>query len=317
MAAREDDFSQKTKDLLARRVAHHCSRPSCKAPTSGPSESGDSAVNIGKAAHITAARPGGPRFDATLSGAQRRSFDNGIWLCTKCADLVDKNCGADYPAPLLKHWKQCAEEAARRGMNAPHKFTSGEANAHVIGTVIRYKSPSLCFEIRRRAVPAGMKWYEPISLQPLNPDPERTEADLRHGIILDATFGTSDRACAFELALQNTGTAVEPFAAINMRIAGANIWKQDPQSADRMHLIGRPDVRSSVAGFSVSNLAPREHFSLKVLSHEPGPFDAETFSSVFSAPTVPLIFDAEFGEPKLVPEPNWDPKFLRCQYPFE
>jgi hypothetical protein len=36
MPANRDDFSQKTKTLLAKRVSYICSSPQCNKPTSGP-----------------------------------------------------------------------------------------------------------------------------------------------------------------------------------------------------------------------------------------------------------------------------------------
>jgi ribosomal protein L37AE/L43A len=45
--------------------------------------------NIGVAAHISGAAPGGPRYDASMSSEARKSINNGIWLCANCARLVD------------------------------------------------------------------------------------------------------------------------------------------------------------------------------------------------------------------------------------
>jgi len=86
-----DNFSAKTKIALAQRSGYLCSRPDCQRITIGPSdESTDKAVNAGIAAHITAAAPGGPRFDGSMSDEERCSINNGIWLCAYCANIVDK-----------------------------------------------------------------------------------------------------------------------------------------------------------------------------------------------------------------------------------
>jgi hypothetical protein len=76
-----DDFSLDIKDLLAKRVGMRCSNPNCRRVTSGPQEDPRKSINIGVAAHITAAAPKGPRFDKNLTAEERRSPDNGIWLC--------------------------------------------------------------------------------------------------------------------------------------------------------------------------------------------------------------------------------------------
>jgi hypothetical protein len=57
-------------------------------PTSGPD--GDGGVtNIGVAAHISAASPGGARYDEALTSEVRSDITNGIWLCQTHAKLID------------------------------------------------------------------------------------------------------------------------------------------------------------------------------------------------------------------------------------
>jgi hypothetical protein len=81
-----DDFSEQVRKALALRVGSHCSNPDCRVLTSGPQEDPAKAVNLGVGAHITAASPGGPRFDAELIPEERCSPTNGIWLCTTVVD---------------------------------------------------------------------------------------------------------------------------------------------------------------------------------------------------------------------------------------
>ncbi len=107
-----DDFLKATIEVLAKRVGNRCSNPDCRCPTSGPHTSPGKAVIVGVAAHITAASPGGPRFDGSLSRKQRRGITNGIWLCETCAKLVDSDC-ARFPVEILREWKERAEEARR------------------------------------------------------------------------------------------------------------------------------------------------------------------------------------------------------------
>ena len=108
-----DDFPLKTKELLAKRVANRCSNPGCRQLTSGPHEDQAKVVNIGVAAHITAASADGPRFDPSLMPDKRRSVENGIWLCQSCAKLVD-NDPIHYGADVLRQWKVLAEKSAAR-----------------------------------------------------------------------------------------------------------------------------------------------------------------------------------------------------------
>lgn len=103
-----DNFSDPVKRALANRVAGKCSNPDCGAVTVGPQGDPAKFTNIGVAAHITAAAPGGPRYDATLSLEERYSPENGIWLCQNCAKLVD-NDPARFSVATLKKWKSLAE----------------------------------------------------------------------------------------------------------------------------------------------------------------------------------------------------------------
>lgn len=54
-----DDFSTKTIELLAKRVGYLCSNPLHRAPTIGPGHHDEKTMNVGVAAHITAASSSG------------------------------------------------------------------------------------------------------------------------------------------------------------------------------------------------------------------------------------------------------------------
>ncbi|MBW5398385.1 hypothetical protein E6A48_11700, partial [Brachyspira pilosicoli] len=112
-----DDFDQKTKDILAKRVAHRCSNPDCQRITSGPNLDKCKATSIGIAAHICAAAPGGPRYDPNMSNDERRSIDNGIWLCSTCARIIDSD-PIRYTKELLYNWKYEAESLALQHINS-------------------------------------------------------------------------------------------------------------------------------------------------------------------------------------------------------
>lgn len=107
-----DDFSEPVKRALASRVGNVCSNPECRALTSGPQEDPAKVLNIGVAAHITAASAGGPRYDPDLLPEERRGPSNGVWLCQNCAKLVD-NDPARFTVELLRGWKTSAEAEAR------------------------------------------------------------------------------------------------------------------------------------------------------------------------------------------------------------
>ncbi|WP_127903381.1 hypothetical protein [Solirhodobacter olei] len=106
-----DDFTAPTKRRLAGRAGHRCSNPDCRASTIGPQPGGSGVINLGAAAHITAAAPGGPRYDDSLSPEQRRDDANGIWLCANHAKAVDSD-PKQFTTKLLKSWKSSAEKRA-------------------------------------------------------------------------------------------------------------------------------------------------------------------------------------------------------------
>ena len=112
-----DDFLKPVLDTLAKRVGYRCSNPGCRKPTSGPHTDGAKAVNVGVGSHITAASPGGPRYDPSLTPDQRRSVENGIWLCQNCGKLVD-NDEARYTPAGLREWRRVAETEALAGVES-------------------------------------------------------------------------------------------------------------------------------------------------------------------------------------------------------
>lgn len=117
MARTRDDFPMSTKRRLAERVGMRCSNPNCRCLTSGPTQVGNGSVNIGVAAHITAASKGGPRFDPGLNSEGRKGIENAIWLCQNCAALIDRDIKR-YDADLLRAWRENSEEAARLDVGA-------------------------------------------------------------------------------------------------------------------------------------------------------------------------------------------------------
>jgi len=125
-----DDFPQGTKRALAQRVGYLCSNPSCRAQTIGPQADPSKSVNVGVAAHITAASPGGPRFNHEFGDAQRKNATNGIWLCQNCAKLIDSDL-SHYTSGKLLEWKEGAEREAksRIGRNNSKSKSSSERDA--------------------------------------------------------------------------------------------------------------------------------------------------------------------------------------------
>jgi hypothetical protein len=109
--AGRDEFPRSVKGILAARVSYRCSNPACRASTSGPQLDDEGFVNVGVAAHITAASPGGPRFDPALSAEERTAIDNAIWVCQNCAKMIDSDIKR-FSVQILHQWKRKAEYVA-------------------------------------------------------------------------------------------------------------------------------------------------------------------------------------------------------------
>ncbi|WP_147411236.1 hypothetical protein [Pseudomonas cavernicola] len=106
---KRDDFTPTTIRALKDAAGNICSKPDCLVFTAGSKELNDGPMSIGIAAHITAAAPGGPRYDGTLTKEERRAVSNGIWLCQNHARQIDVD-PVPFPVELLKKWKAKAEQ---------------------------------------------------------------------------------------------------------------------------------------------------------------------------------------------------------------
>ncbi len=112
MTGNRDNFTEATKNKLGKQVAWHCSRPGCVAPTVSATEDGDGVITLGRAAHITAAARGGPRYNERLTPEERKSANNGIWLCGDCANVIDAD-DAPFTEQTIREWKRNAQRRAR------------------------------------------------------------------------------------------------------------------------------------------------------------------------------------------------------------
>ncbi|BBB11206.1 NACHT domain-containing protein [Sphingopyxis sp. FD7] len=113
LARNRDDFSRKTVLQIAKRAGWLCSFPTCRTLTVGATADGDGEINIGTAAHICAAAPGGPRYDEKMTPDQRSSAKNGIWMCRDHGKAIDSDVRA-FTVDLLRQWKRQAEEDSWR-----------------------------------------------------------------------------------------------------------------------------------------------------------------------------------------------------------
>lgn len=200
-----DDFNITTKELLAKRVAFRCSNPECRQVTSGPQEDPTKTINIGVAAHITAASEGGPRFDPSLSSTERQAAENGIWLCQSCAKLVDSD-PTRYTVNFLRRWKESAENTTAQELESQsrangsfdHKFIKLEnMMPDLIGEMrndLNNHPLSREFVILKKSWSYWAKGYELVYYFEDHPDLENKLLILQnYGFIHDITYNNVTR----------------------------------------------------------------------------------------------------------------------------
>ena len=121
--------------VVIARSGNKCAYPGCGLDlTIDPKADGDRPKAIGKVAHIAAASPGGPRYDASMTPEERGSAQNLVYLCGPHHDAVDTQLEYHTREFLLeaKHAHEVAVERAVR--NALGEVTYEELT--VVYTVI-------------------------------------------------------------------------------------------------------------------------------------------------------------------------------------
>jgi hypothetical protein len=85
---------------------------------------------VGKIAHICASSPGGPRYEATMTSAERAAAGNLIYLCSDHHDAIDTFIDT-HPRDLLLRMKSLHEESVRRAI----RFASGNLTYEALAVV--------------------------------------------------------------------------------------------------------------------------------------------------------------------------------------
>ncbi len=151
-----DNFTKATIDTLSKRASQTCSNPTCRIPTTGPHSDPDKFINIGVAAHISAASPGGKRYNRHLSSEQRKGISNALWLCQSCSKLIDTD-EIRFPEELLHNWKKFHEELIFKGIYSSTPFNSNDESGIYISNISTIPtgnddSALLLFEISNNSI---------------------------------------------------------------------------------------------------------------------------------------------------------------------
>lgn len=134
-ASLRDRVPPAQEKVVIARSGNKCAYPGCGADLAiDPKSPGDRPKATGKVAHVAAASPGGPRYDATMTTAERGSAENLIYLCGPHHDAVDTQLEY-HTCEFLLEAKRVHEEAVERAVrNALGEVTYEELT--VVCTVI-------------------------------------------------------------------------------------------------------------------------------------------------------------------------------------
>jgi hypothetical protein len=136
MGSNRHDFTEHTRKVIAERGGYRCADPDCLAVTVGPALlEKTSAARVGVAAHIHAASPDGPRYEPTQTEAERRSVENGLWMCQTHGRLIDSDESGHTGEELLR-WKVAAERKAAAELGLPtarslFRLQSGDQTTYI------------------------------------------------------------------------------------------------------------------------------------------------------------------------------------------
>src|SRR5207245_9527536 len=104
-----DAFTEAVTCATAARAGDRCSNPKCRALTSGPHNDRRQSLTLGLAVHIAAVSSSRRRCGPSLPDREHGSYDNAIWRCQNCANVIDNDVVL-YLALLLRTWQREAEE---------------------------------------------------------------------------------------------------------------------------------------------------------------------------------------------------------------
>jgi len=242
---------------MAERAGTLCSNPNCCALTFGPRTEIDKSVNIGVAAHIEGAARLAPRYNPKQTPEERSSIENGIWLCQTCAKLVD-NDEKKYTVSLLKHWKEQAEQRAKRALENPKLVSFSFLEAQSLVVVSRQK----------KTTPPKVENFEgrpplKITMRPLKTPHD--SVDIRIPFIIDAKLLEPGQVLYF-LLYQNVGKQIDEKVNIKVSFQHSSICKLIIDQQQRMLILEGGKLNSSFVSLYIPETLPNEVQSVKLIA---------------------------------------------------
>lgn len=119
------DYSSGTRAALFHLARGTCFFPDCDVTVI--SQVGDHHIVGVEIAHIHGANEGSARYVESMTDEERAAFENLILLCTAHHKLVDRLAPGEYPAEVLRGWKEMSEpQGAEQSVGAKIDFSNIE-----------------------------------------------------------------------------------------------------------------------------------------------------------------------------------------------
>lgn len=275
-----------------------CAHPKCGKLTFGPSLNTEKSTNIGIAAHIKAATSGGPRYDKKQSREERRSPENGIWMCSVHAKLIDDDV-EKFSVEMLREWKGLAENRAEYAQDNPALVTKSADYSNTSLSLFR-EFPNKY----RRAIFEG-QGLQKISISPLFGDLGKFEASV------PLTFGDNipKGHSSINVLCENRGLGIDKDIIFRVELLNIGIVKCTITEPSRVKLISGGKNNATFAQFTIPTLLPDECQSVILLIREPNTFIANITS--FASQNLPRVagFDITLHKPiPNTPKANLGPR---------
>ncbi len=181
-------------------------------------------VNVGIAAHITAASPGGARYDPNCTDEKRRSESNGIWVCRKHGTEINV-VSSTYSVEALRGLRDIRERIARNDLQRQSTADDDSSTALI-------EFPYVETELRL---------IEIISPQPYN----YSTASSLHNLLAESPVGPGVLELVPEVIISIWDTRPDVAGILATVLCNAiNLWHPTPQLLNKLRDLCRKALDS-------------------------------------------------------------------------
>ena len=218
------DYSVASERALYQLASGTCYAPQCDVHATVFID-GEPFSNL-EIAHIHGANPGSPRYRHGMTDDERRAFANLLLLCRAHHELVDRRRPGDYPASLLRDWKQARE--AKLELNVLSGITESQLKdmlEQVTGRISLQRDVAV-------DILAGV-------LVPSTGGVLTGPVDVGFETLLGANPSVSRNDTVLVLRLRNIGALAVNIESIDLHVSMD--WEDDSPAPPAMTMMGRND----------------------------------------------------------------------------